>query len=160
MPGHLERSNERGRSDPTGPRPTAWVKDHAAKVCKPRRGERARRLSRLAARLAPQSGSAAPPGGKPPAFRLAPLPLPRLEGSAFQPARRGLFRAQVPRKGGAFPQSRRRSPRLSFTGPTVIWTSLSTSQASGLSKRSRRQGLQALKGRPNEAQANGLGRRS
>ena len=81
-------------------------------------------LSKLAAH---GSGSAASTCGKPPAFRPAQAPCSpprRLEGSAFQPARRGLFRTQIFRKGKAFPQDKRRSRKSSLPDSSVIWTSL------------------------------------
>ena len=53
---------------------------------------------------------------------LRPPPR-RLEGSAFQPARRRFFRTHALRKGEAFPHIRRRSRRPSPTRPRVIWTS-------------------------------------
>jgi hypothetical protein len=50
------------------------------------------------------------------------LPPHRLEGSAFQTARRRLAVISPPRKGGAFPHSKRRSRRSSVIRQTVIWT--------------------------------------
>ena len=55
---------------------------------------------------------------------LRPPPR-RLEGSAFQPARRRLSRTHALREGRAFPHDRRRSRRSSPTGSRIIWRSLS-----------------------------------
>jgi hypothetical protein len=84
-------------------------------------------VSRLTARVSGQSGFTAPLCGKPPAFRsvFTPQFAPRrLEGLAFQPARRRFFRAYRLRKGEAFPQSRRRSRGRWSTGSCLIWTTL------------------------------------
>ena len=55
----------------------------------------------------------------------SPGPPPsRLEGSAFQPARRRFFRTHALREGRAFPHDRRQSRRSSPTGSRAIWTSL------------------------------------
>ena len=65
-------------------------------------------MSKLASSSNGQRGSAALLCGKPLAFRpTLPISLspPRLEGAAFQTARRGWVKVQAPRKGEAFPHS-------------------------------------------------------